>query len=123
MVTWSSRAQLGAQLTPISDGSESTLSADLDMSTYFGALIEFQIDNLSGTITDALIVRIRLSTDDTNYDDLAWQSFSHLPVVITAEQRTLSLPFGLRYVRFGFQSAGTNDDYTVDVFESHITAL
>ena len=123
MVTWSSRTQIGIQETGISDGSEVILDADLDLSAAFGAQIEFQIDNESGTITDALIVRIRLSLDDTNYDDLAWQSFSHLPVVITAEQRTLILPFGLRFVRFGFQSAGTNDDYTVDVFESHITAL
>ena len=123
MVTWSSRTQLGIQETGISDGSEVILDDDLDMSTYFGAQIEFQIDNENGSITDALIVRIRLSLDDTNYDDLAWQSFSHLPVVITAEQRTLILPFGLRFVRFGFQSAGSTDDYTVDVFESHITAL
>ena len=123
MPTHSARAQLGAQLTPISDGSESTLSADLDMRATFGATVEFQIDNLSGSIVDALIVRIRLSSNDTDYDDLAWQSFSHLPVVITAEQRTLVLPFGLQYVRFGFQSAGSTDDYTVDVFHSDITAL
>ncbi len=123
MVTWSSRAQLGAQLTTITDGTEQVLSADLDMSATFGALIEFQIDNESGTVTDALIIRVRLSQDDTNYDDLPWQSFTHLPVVVTAEQRMLVLPFGLRFVRFGFESAGSTNDYTVDVFETHITAL
>jgi len=122
-LTWSTRAQLGGQLTTITDGTEQVLSADLDMSSYYGALIEFQIDNESGTVTDALIIRVRLSTDDTDYDDLAWQSFAHLPDVVTAEQRTLVLPFGLRYVRFGFESSGSTDDYTVDVYESHITAL
>jgi len=121
--TWSTRTQLGAQLTAVTDGTESTLSADLDLSTRYGALIEFQIDNESGTVTDSLIIRLRLSLDDTNYDDLAWQSFTHLPAVVTAEQRMLSLGFGLRYVRFGFEASGATDNYTVDVYESHITAI
>ena len=118
-----SRNQLGAQLTSVVN-SEQTLSADLDLRTRYGAQIEVLINSDQATPTDAVIIRVRLSMDDTSYSTDPWQTFiTGLPPDTNNFQYFFNLPRGLWYVRFGFLSAGATDTYTVDVFEGQISGV
>ena len=121
--TVTSRTQLGAQLTSVVN-SEQTLSADLDLRTRYGAQIEVLINSDQATPTDGVIVRVRLSMDDTNYSTDPWQTFIIPAPPDTNDFRHLfNLSRGLWYVRFGFLSAGATDTYTVDVFEGQISGI
>lgn len=118
----SSRTQLGAQLTSVIN-SEQTLSADLDLRTRYGAQIEILINSDQTTPTDNLIVYLRLSMDDTVYSTKPWQEFTIKPDDTNDMSHIFNLSGGLWYVRFGFESAGATDTYTVDVFEGQITGI
>ena len=121
--TVTSRTQLGVQLTSVVN-SEQTLSADLDLRTRYGAQIEVVINSDQATPTDAIICRIRLSMDDTNYSTDPWQTFTMGPPPDTNDFRRLfNLSSGLWYVRFGFLADGSTDTYTVDVFEGQISGI
>lgn len=121
--TVTARTQLGAQLTSVVD-TEQTLSADLDLRTRYGAQIEVQVNSDQATPVDALICRVYLSMDDSNYSSIPWQAFTVGPPPDTNDFRRL-INFGqsLWYVRFGFLSEGTTDTYTVDVYEGQISGI
>ena len=121
--TKTNRTQLGAQLTSVVN-TEQTLSTDLDLRTRYGAQIEVVINSDQATPTDAIICRIRLSMNDTNYSTNPWQTFLiGTPPDTNDFRRLFNLPSGLWYVRFGFLSAGSTDTYTVDVFEGQISGI
>ncbi len=117
------RTQLGAQLTSVVN-SEQTLSADLDLRTRYGAEVEILVNSDQATPVDALICRVYLSMDDTNYSSTPWQAFTVGPPPDTNDFRKL-YNFGQSfwYVRFGFLSEGSTDTYTVDVYEGQISGL
>ena len=121
--TKTSRTQLGVQLTTVVN-SEQTLSADLDLRTRYGAQIEVLVNSDQATPTDAIICRLYLSMNDTNYSSNPWQTFLVGPPPDTNDfQRLFNLPSGLWYVRFGFLSSGATDTFTVDVFEGQISGI
>ena len=75
-------------------------------------LVHFQIkaDNQSGTITDAMEIRVLSSTDGSTWDDTPIFALSYEPATIGAEYVAFILS-GYRYVRVQAQSAGATDNY------------
>lgn len=123
--TKTSRTQLGAQLTTVVE-TEQTLSVDLDLRTRHGAQIEIVINSDQATPQDSIICRVRLSMDDDtdHYSGDPWQEFlTGIPPNTNDFSHLFNLPGGLWFVRFGFLSSGSNDTYTVNVFEGQISGI
>ena len=72
-------------------------------------------DNESGTVTDALEVRVLVARDDTptNYTTEPIYARSYKPSAVTAEWFSFEL-LGYKHYRIQVKSAGSTDSYTVD---------
>ncbi len=118
-LTWAT-GQTITQLTAVNQTEQ--LSTALDLLLAYTTLCEVKA-NSSGTPTDPLIINIYLSNDNSAYDDQPWSGFSYEPGSTSTEQMTVSLPAGLRYVKFGFASGGATDTYVVDMDYQRLTAV
>lgn len=120
-LTWGSKTN-ETQKTGVSN-SEEYFSA-WDLSGVYETQVEVKANNESGSVTDALLVRVYLTLDDSSHDwdDQAWQSFSFLPGTISEEKMTFTIPI-VYGARIGVESAGATDDYTVDVSRRELTAV
>ena len=116
-MAWGSDTSLGTTLTTVDNVTEEFIPATGGITLNPGetAHVQLGIDNESGTVTDAVEIRIYTTLDDSSedWDEHAWQAFSVLPTAIT-EQDYSFLVSGVYKFRVGILSAGATDTYTVN---------
>ncbi len=117
-ITWGS--EQSSSKSTVSN-SEQTFTA-VDASSAYLTQFNITVDNLSLSVTDVLIVRIYLSTDGTNFDDLPWRIFEIVPDGVGEEQLSEFIPM-CYYWQIGVESSGSTDDYDVDLDYRLLTAL
>lgn len=79
--------------------------------------VQIKADNQSGTVTDAMEVRVLASSDDgTTFDDTPILAFSFLPSAITAEYKSFSLHGVYKDQKIQARSAGVTDNYIAGGF-------
>ena len=116
-MAWGSKTTLGSQ-TAIDNTTEEFLpSAGGGVSLNPGETVHVQleIDNEHGsTVTDACEIRIYTSLDASteDWDEVAWQAFTHKPATIAAEDYSFLIS-GVYRFRIGIKSAGATNTYTV----------
>lgn len=116
-MAWGSDTSLGSQ-TAIDNSTEEYLpSAGGGVTLNPGETCHVQlgIDNESGSVTDAVEIRVYTTLDATSedWDEHAWQTFSVTPTAITEEDYSF-LVSGVYKFRIGLLSAGATDTYTVN---------
>lgn len=112
MVAWGTKTSLGSQ-TAINNTVEEFLNT-VDMSAALQAHIQLEVDNESGTVTDALIVNVYTTLDDSSedWDEVPFMSFTVLPTVVTAVDTSFVVS-GVYRFRIGLLSTGATNAYTV----------
>lgn len=111
-VTWGTEQAL-TQKTGVTSTEE--FFAAVDASGALLSQVTIDVDNESGSVTNALVVKVYLSPDGgTDWDDRAFMAFTFLPTAITAQQLTFLVP-SVHTFRVGVASAGATDNYTVDL--------
>ena len=111
-VTWGSDTALTTQ-TAINNSSEEFIGI-IALATGLSAHIQLEIDNESGSVTDAVIISIYATLDASSevWDDQAYMTFSILPSGIALERHPLVVS-GVYKFRIGALSAGATDTYAV----------
>ncbi len=111
-MAWGSETALGTGDTAISDAWTDLNAAEFTTANPYDVYhIQINADNLSGSVTDALEIRV-LTNTGTNYDNTPVFAMSFLPSAITDEYA--SFTFGGYYkFKVQVQSAGATDDYDV----------
>lgn len=111
-VTWGSDTALTTQ-TAIDNATEEFIGT-IDLATALSAHIQLEIDNESGSVTDAVIISVYATLDASTevFDDEAYMTFSILPSGITLERHPLVVS-GVYKFRIGVLSAGATDAYAV----------
>ena len=86
----------------------------IDLSGALSAYIQLEIDNESGSVTDAVIISIYGTNldDSSRWDTAPYQTFTIKPSVITVERHPLVVS-GIYRFRIGVLSAGATDTYAV----------
>lgn len=116
-MAWGSDTSLGTTLTTVDNATEEFIPASGGISLNPGetAHVQLGIDNESGSVTDAVEIRIYTTLDATSedWDEIAWQTFTVLPTVITEVDYSF-LVSGCYKFRVGILSAGATDVYTVN---------
>lgn len=115
-MAWGSKTSLGSQ-TAIGTTEKFLPSAGGGVSINPGETIHIQLalDNEHATtVTDAVEIRIygTLDASTENWDEVAWQAFSHKPSAVTAEDYSFLIS-GIYRFRIGCKSAGSTDTYAV----------
>lgn len=115
-MAWGSDTSLGTALTTVDNATEEFIppTIGIALNPREMAHIQLTIDNESGSVTDALEVRVYTTLDDSSFewDETAWMTFSVLPSGIAAEQYSFTIAGCYRF-RLGFLSAGATDLYSV----------
>ena len=111
-VTWGSDQTLTTQ-TAIDNATEEYIGT-IDLSSALSAYIQLEIDNESGSVTDAVIISIygTLLDDASRWDTEPYMTFTILPSVITVERHPLVVS-GIYRFRIGVLSSGATDTYAV----------
>ena len=111
-VTWGSDTALTTQ-TAIDNATEEFIGT-IALATALSAHIQLEIDNESGSITDAVIISVYATLDDTSevFDDQAYMTFTILPSSVTLERHPLVVS-GIYKFRIGALSDGATDTYAV----------
>ena len=111
-VTWGSDTALTTQ-TAINNSSEEFIGT-IALAAGLSAHIQLEIDNESGSVTDAVIISIYATLDSTSevFDDQAYMTFTILPSGIALERHPLVVS-GIYKFRIGVLSAGATDNYAV----------
>ena len=80
------------------------------------SVVEILAYNESGSVTDALEIRIITTLDagSEDWDDTPVQAFSFEPSTFQTEEKITFNVVGYHYFRVEVQSAGSTDEYTVD---------
>ena len=107
-----SEVTLGTGDTAISDAWEDLAAAEFTTANPYDVYhFSINADNSSGSVTDALEIRV-LSSPGTNYDDTPVFAMSFLPSAITDEYVGFTVS-GYYKFKIQVQSAGATDDYDV----------
>ena len=102
------------QDTGVSDGSWTELGQVNDVNPRELVNIAIGMNNESGSVTDALMVRVIVSYDEgTNWTDAPIYQRNRLPDTVNEEWFAFVL-MGYKDYRIETQSTGSTDDYTVD---------
>ena len=117
-MAWSGETALGAGDTAIANAWEDLAAADFTTANPFD-IYHFQVnaDNGSGSVTDALEIRVLTSTDAAQYDNTPVFAMSFLPSAITDEYVSFTFS-GFYDFKVQVQSSGATDTY--DVTDSHV---
>lgn len=110
-VAWAATQSI-TQLTAVSDAEQ--FSTVVDLSAAVETQFTITINSDQTTPTDPMILRVYVTADDATEDWGLWASWSYLPPDTADFIRSFTLPAYYR-VRFGVESAGTTDDYVVDI--------
>lgn len=112
-MAWGSETALGSGQTAISDGGWTDLNGASFTTANPYDVYHFSInaDNGSGSVTDALEIRV-LTSPGTNFDDTPVFAMSFLPSAITDEYVAFTMS-GYRKFKVQVQSSGSTDDYDV----------
>lgn len=115
-MAWGSKTSLGSQ-TAINNTVEEFLpSAGGGVTLNPGETCHVQlgIDNESGSVTDAVRIRLYTTLDATSedWDEVPFMAFTHLPTAVTERDYSF-LVQGIYKFRIGILSAGATDVYTV----------
>jgi hypothetical protein len=119
-IAWASEQSI-TQLTSVVNTEQQSVT--LDLTAAYLTKCELDVNSDQATPTDALIWRVYHSNDDTDYDEEPGDAGSVLPPDTNNYQKTIILPGGLRYVKFGVLAAGATDTYVVDVRYQRQTAV
>ena len=111
-VTWSADTALTTQ-TAIDNSTEEFIGT-IDLASGLSAHIQLEIDNESGSVTDAVIISVYATLDATSevFDDAPYMTFSILPSGIALERHPLVVS-GIYKFRIGVLSSGATDTYAV----------
>ena len=111
-VEWGADTALTTQ-TAIDNSTEEFVGT-IDLSTALSAHIQLEIDNESGSVTDAVIISVYATLDATSevFDDAPYMTFSILPSGIALERHPLVVS-GIYKFRIGVLSSGATDTYAV----------
>ncbi len=120
-LTWGSKTN-ETQKTGVSNV-EQYFSA-WDLSAVYKTQVEIKANNESGSVTDALLVRLYLTLDDSSHDwdDFPYQSWAMTPETVNEEKMTIIIDT-VYSARVGVESAGATDDYTVGVSRRELTGV
>lgn len=111
-VTWGSDTALTTQ-TAIDNSTEEFIGT-IDLSASLSAHIQLEIDNESGSVTDAVIISVYATLDDASevFDDQAYMTFTISPSGVAVERHPLVVS-GVYKFRIGVLSSGATDTYAV----------
>lgn len=111
-MAWGSETALGAGDTAIADTWEDLASASFTSANPYDVYhIQINADNGSGSVTDALEIRV-LTSVGTNWDNVPVFAMSFEPSAITDEYASFTIS-GYAKFKVQVQSAGATDTYDV----------
>lgn len=115
-MAWGSKTTLGSQ-TAINDTVEEFLPSaggGIALNPGESALVQLEVDNESGTVTNGVIVAIYTTLDDAteDWDEHAFMEFEVVPDTVSAEDISFVVA-GVYKFRIGLLAAAVTDDYTV----------
>ena len=111
-VTWGSDTALTTQ-TAIDNATEEFIGT-IALATALSAHIQLEIDNESGSVTDAVIISVYATLDATSevFDDEPYMTFAITPDTVALERHPLVVS-GIYRFRIGVKSSGATDTYAV----------
>ena len=111
-VLWGSDTALTTQ-TAIDNSTEEFMGT-IDLATALSAHVQLEIDNESGSVTDAVIISVYATLDASSevFDNQAFMELRIVPSGIALERHPLVV-LGVYKFRIGALSAGATDTYAV----------
>ena len=118
-VTWATQQSI-TQLTAVNTTEQR--STNLNLTASYLTNLEVVGNNSSTAPTDALIIKVYRSQDNTTFDNEPYMQFSWLPSTTGDDFISFDMPM-CRHIEIGATSAGATDTYVVDVNYQRVTGI